>query len=260
MISFSDFLDQNPSYIVPTNSDISRAIHRYNKADIELSDYMLAHCCYSETVIHNGAVLTRRPVVIINNQGEYNAAKKLTEDWIKAQENLCKTDPWRFPMGSELFVSKPKILTHVQAVNIYKNNATNSRIIPKNAIVKKLKRAASKHELRQSTRSLDYTNILNSIDYFTSCEEEKFRLRTGGYSEIVLILSVLNADDIKFKVSERGVFLLPCNNVDLYAPLKSHTRKKRASIFDNITVVPHHTGYHGELYRQSDIDAALMRK
>ncbi|PSW30823.1 hypothetical protein C9J21_18215 [Photobacterium phosphoreum] len=240
-------------FVIPNNANFSLAIHNFNKADDQLKTYMLDHCSYSETIIRDNESLQRRPVVIINNQTEHRKAQQLIAGWIKAQEHLCAIDPLRFPASSDCFTSKPNLITNVQAVNIYNNTATNSRIVPTQAIIKRLLVAASKHKKAGTIQSIDYKNILNSIEYFTLNANEAFRLRSGGYSEVKLNL-IIDDDNVQFKVGERGVFLLPCHaHIDLYTPLQVQSRKKRVSAYDDISTIPYFTGYKGLIYKQSDV-------
>ena len=242
------------------NNDFSLAFSKFEKVDKKLREYALTTCEFKEKKTeHSSGSTFRRPIVCIRTPEQRVKIVNLIDAWKNARDNLHNVEPNRFPLGAAMFNPGPKIISNVDSAQIYINTATNSRILSSQIILGRLSRMRRALVLKRDKSMYEFTieTIDKEIEYFKSNEDTDFRLRSTGYTEIILNLYA-NGDEIKYKIGDIGVFIENKKNMNFVLSLPEQansvaTRKQRRSIYEDldpiVTVLP----FTGQLFKETDV-------
>lgn len=198
------------------------------------------------------------PVVILESEKELTYWTKKIQTWHRYAKMLQLAAPSQFPENSRLFNPAPLIVTGVDSCLLANVEAVSSQPIKKERILKMLKNQLS--IIQRNKRLLDLgedVEIKNAIQYFSSRNEENYRLRRTGYTCLRATLTMSDGSRPLQMVPHRGLFLYSGKpDTPVKFSRASEGSKPRQSAFDLLTPIPHSIGLVGELYAQSEVDRA----
>lgn len=242
------------------NAEFADAYNGFLYIDKKIKSDALLSCEFNEVIKIANETIKRRPIVCISSPEQRKAILNNITKWKIARDRLNSISPERFPLSSALFNPEPKIIGNVSSAQVYINSAVNSRLYPAKTLLSRLEKM--RKSLINKVKSDAFDSILESIDkeieYFTINQNEKFRLRSSGYTEVIVTIVHADKTEERCKASEIGTFLYPPANktVRLYQPdekPQDGIRQKRISIYDDIypinTVLP----LTGKLYLESEL-------
>lgn len=198
------------------------------------------------------------PIVIIESEKDLGYWNKKIQEWHRYAQMLQLAAPSKFPKNSRLFNPAPLIVTGVESCLLANVEAVSSQPIKKERILKILKSQLS--IIQRNKRLMDMgedVEIKDAIQYFSSRNEENYRLRRTGYTCLRTTLTMSDGSRPLQMVPHRGLFLYSGNpDVPVKFSRANEGSKPRQSAFDLLTPIPHSIGLVGDLYAQSEVDRA----
>ncbi|MCG3884145.1 hypothetical protein I3271_05545 [Photobacterium leiognathi] len=244
--------------MIKQNLDFSTAFNAFQQIDALIREYALKHCEFKEK-IPNKDDEYRRPVVCIRTKAMRDRVNQLTRQWFEARDNLHELEPNRFPLNSAIFNPAPSIVGDITCAQLYVNTATNSRIIGSDKILGRLGRMRRSYSSKKESAMYDETleAIERDIKFFEEHKDEKFRLRSTGYTEVISAVVTDGGEELKLKVPDIGIFLDSKNSsFSVYQPdqkPQEGVRQKRFSIYDELLPVQTVLPLTGDLFAESEI-------
>lgn len=198
------------------------------------------------------------PIVIIESEKELTYWDKKIKEWHRYAQMLQLAAPSKFPKNSRLFNPAPLIVTGVESCLLANVEAVSSQSINKERILKILKKQLS--TIQRNKRLMDMgedVEIKAAIQYFSSRNEENYRLRRTGYNCLRTTLTMSDGSRPLQMVPHRGLFLYSGNpDVPVKFSRANEGSKPRQSAYDLLTPISYSVGLVGNLYAQSDVDRA----
>lgn len=243
--------------MIKQNIDFSTAFHAFQMIDAQIREFALEHSEFKEKIPSEQGEF-RRPVVCVRSHEFSKKVNNLLKRWMDARDQLHEIEPHRFPLNAAIFNPVPQLISNVKHAQLYINTATNSRIIPSEKILGRLSRMRRSYSSKKESSIYDETlsSIEKDIEFFTEHKDEDFRLRSTGYTEVILVVTN-DIEEYKFKVPDIGVFIESDNNsFSLLQPDQSPQagiRSKRFSIYDDLMPIQTVLPLTGELFSENEI-------
>ncbi|WP_279147129.1 hypothetical protein [Photobacterium carnosum] len=235
------------------NIRFSRAFGTYKRTTEKLADYMLDHAVYSESYIEDGETKYRRPIVIIQNEKQYQTAQTLINSWQSACTELHEAEPDRFPLNCEYFKNKPKIIDHVALGRIYINNAVSTRTYNADRFIKKLQQIQLK-----CSNTPEFSTIIKKIKselvFFNEHRNDLFRIRLTGYIDVTFSYKTDEGLEDKERINSIGIFVKASDGcIPDIKTVSDSKREQRESIYNWLTPIDSLAAFKGELYLENDV-------
>lgn len=214
-------------------------------AEEEFIHYALNICQFKEDVIckddlKSNITISRRPIVCISNEDDHYELQRLIAKWSNDCALLHDSDPGR---------DHPTIYENVQSVKVFTNEATNSRSVQATSFIKRLEFAL------RCSKDVGYNICLQEqLAYFKKYINEPFRVRSGGYTEVVALLTFDNGEEMRVKVPECGICLAGSNN---HVPVLTKVENKRVrnSVYDRLSAIKLLVQPELDIYHERDVIA-----
>lgn len=196
-----------------------------------------------------------RPLMVIRTEAELRKVNSMIAKWLLLADQLCEGDPVRYNRASVIFSPEPKVLYDQAEIFIKVNVATSTRKITREKILKRLTDLRRVSYLAQGN-SIQTKRYAREITFFNKETEEEYRIRSEGYTEIVLLHRKADEDELsKMRVPFAGIFVFdPDKKCRIYMP--EHGREYiRSDKLANMGIkpIPCSLNIRGVLLRESDI-------
>lgn len=239
--------------------EFANVYNDFQDTSANIKKYAIDNAAYKEVIHGTTKTIERRAIVTLHDINEEKFITKKIDEWSEARDALHKLSPERFPLNSELFNPAPLVIDNVRSGQIYINEATNSRIYSAVNLINRLERMESSYLNKPESSIYEdhIETIRKELEYFKEHINDKFRLRSTGYTEIIVYLSFNNGEKSKLKVHDSGIFLSATNGIRAticqpdQAP-QATTRQKRASLYSHLTPITTCLPLTGHLYLESD--------
>lgn len=222
---------------------------------LELRESLIAYAIKGATYAEDRDGEKVRPLMVIRTEAELRKVNSMIAKWLLLADQLSEGDPVRYNRASVIFSPEPKVLYDQAEIFIKVNVATSTRKITRENILKRLTDLRRVSYLAQgnSTQTRRYAR---EITFFNKETEEEYRIRSEGYTEIVLLHHKADEEELsKTRVPFAGVFVFdPENKCRIYMP--EHGRDYiRSDKLANMGIkpIPCSLNIRGVLLRESDI-------
>jgi hypothetical protein len=222
----------------------------------QLTDYALSNAIFSE----KRETECVRPIVKIRTTQDLTAINKLIATWQVLVDQLCTESPERFNRASSTFSPEPRVLYDVCQASITINEATSTRKIAREDILRRLRKARTSE--RHSGSPSAKTNVAKfdrEISFFNAETEESYRLRSDGYTEVIMLIRSNKKDDFeKVRVSYAGVFIFDPKNECEFSLPNDENLGNRGDKIENMKIKPvkYSLARRGQLFRTTDLQEA----
>jgi hypothetical protein len=224
----------------------------------QLIDNALSNAVFSEK--RDGERV--RPVVRITAAKELTEINKLIAKWQVLADQLCDESPHRFNRSSVIFSPEPKVLYGLSEANIIVNEATSTRKINRDDILRRLRKARTAEKISSGKEtSTAIARLDREISFFKAETEETYRLRSEGYTEILLLIrSDKDVEFEKIRVPFAGIFIFDPNNSCKINQPQSTKGRNRGDKVKNLGVkaVRYSLVRRCRLFRISDLENAKL--
>lgn len=228
---------------------------------LKLRDDLIAYAIKGATYAEDRDGEKVRPLTVIRTDAELRKVNSMIAKWFLLADQLSEGDPVRYSRTSIIFSPEPKVLYDQKEIFIKVNAATSTRKISRENILKRLKDLRRVSYLSEGN-SIQTKRYAKEITFFNKETEESYRIRSEGYTEIVLLHRTADEDDLtKTRVPFAGIFVFdPRNECNIYMP--EHGRDYiRSDKLANMGIkpIPCSLNIRGVLLRESDIIKAKNR-
>lgn len=215
------------------------------------------HSIYSEN--RDGKKV--RPLAKIKTDKLLTQVNKLIAKWRVLADKLCEEDPVRYNRNSSTFSPEPTILYDRADIFIKESVAISTRIKTKDKILFQL-RNIRRTEFNASGGMTDRVKELDKeIKFFVDDKEDQYRVRSTGYTSIVLLHRDKHTIECKkTNVTFAGVFFFdPDNSCQIHYP--SQVDYERSDKIESMGITPIKCSLNlkGVLLRESDIVKAKQK-
>lgn len=237
--------------------ELFKTYTQFTELRAELIEYATKRATYTED--RDGEKV--RPLTVIRTDEELRKVNSMIAKWHLLADQLSEGDPVRYSRTSVLFSPEPKVLHNQKEVFIKVNAATSTRKISRLNILKRLKDLRRVSYLSQGN-SAQTRKYAKEITFFNKETEEVYRIRSEGYTEIVLLHRTADEDELtKTRVPFAGVFVFdPDRKCQIFMP--EHGREYiRSDKLANMGIkpIPCSLNIRGVLLRESDIIRAKSK-
>lgn len=210
----------------------------------------------------------RRPIVVYSDRRHKERWMRRHKRIDELQETIKEGLPNLFPENSSIYL-RPKHIEGVTSVQVYNNTvATNSRIVKRDVIVRRLSEMLTEIETSLQTDETEEllqkrARVAEQIKYFENTSTEDFRLRSSGKSDVTAFITIANHPPRTERVTESGLFLSPAfgyyGKVRVSPPeaKSQHHQKDRLTVYDYVSPIPCEL-YKGKLF--DEMEAAKYRE
>lgn len=212
-----------------------------------------------------GAIGRVRPLVRIETPDQLEEIRSKINQWDNYVSALCAADPIRFQPDNKHFSPAPRIMDNVVSITVTENMAVSTRTITRERIIQRL---TSLYNREYAAAENPETNsrvkrLKKEIEFFQDEKEEKYRIRSNGYKEsLVIYKEPGGTKSKKIRIPLSGLFYYDQNkSIPLTLPKEIGKSKPR---FDTTTSlrtnpVPCSLPFGGWLYRQTDLDKGRLQ-
>lgn len=217
----------------------------------ELIAYAVSNSVYSED--RDGEKV--RPLSVIRDDSQLRKVNKMIALWHSLADQLCEGDPARYNRKSIIFSPEPRILHKQADVFIKVNKATSTRKISKDRIILRLR------DLRRVTKQSGGVSdkviaLEEEIQRFKDDPENTYRIRTEGYTEVVLLHRQKGDIELdKVRVPFAGVFIYdPKNLCAIHMPDSGRDFVRSDRVEDlGVPIIQCSLQTRGFLFRETDL-------
>lgn len=202
-----------------------------------------------------------RPLAKIKSDKVLTEVSRLIAKWKLLADKLCEEDPIRYSRTAAIFSPEPTILYDRSEIFIKESTAISTRIKTKEKILFQL-RNMRRGEFNAGGGMNDKVRALDKeIKFFVTDEEENYRVRSTGYTSIIILHRDKHSIDcIKTNVTFAGVFFYdPDNSCTVHFP--TQVDYERADKIESMGITPINCSLNlkGVLLRESDIVKAKQK-
>lgn len=222
---------------------------------LKLRDSLIAYAIKGATYTEDRDGEKVRPLTVIRTESELRKVNAMIAKWHLLADELNAGDPVRYSRTSVIFSPEPKVLHNQAEIFIKVNAATSTRTISRQNIIKRLKDLRRVSYLSEGN-SRQTKRYAKEITFFNKETEEKYRIRSEGYTEVLLLHRAEGEDELtKTRVPFAGIFVFdPKKTCSIHMP--EHGRDYvRSDKLANMGIKPIMCSLNirGVLLRESDI-------
>lgn len=201
----------------------------------------------------------RRPIILIKDKGEWALVKRRVKKIKELNDQILDATGKKLTM-----MPIPAVHEDVVMVRVWLNKAVSSRTntTKREDIISRLKdfiHVANKYDSqvnRTKARSLQ-----KELEFFENETEELYRVRSFGNTDVISRIYFENSDELRLRLTAGGLFIRARDfgDIRVVTPDDVPARKKRASMFDDLTPIKFSGTLSAHLYRESEVEKEKAR-
>ncbi|HDS1207836.1 MULTISPECIES: hypothetical protein [Shewanella] len=207
-----------------------------------------------------GAIGRVRPLVRIETPEQLDEVKSQINQWDNYVSALCAADPIRFQPDNKNFSPAPKILGEITSLSVTENMAVSTRLITRERIIQRLTSLYNREYslVDDPDNNSRVKRLKKEIEFFQDEKEEKYRIRSNGYKESLVIYKQPGDNRAKkMRIPLSGLFYYdPDKTIPLTMPKEIGRAKPRFDSTSSLRTnpIPCSLPFGGWLYRESDLE------
>lgn len=196
----------------------------------------------------------RRPIFLIKCKNDLTKIKRAISKIKEMNDQILVAT------GKKLtLMPVPVLMEDIAMVRVWVNKAVSSRTntTKREDIMSRLNdfiNVANKYD--NSINRSKVKALRKELDFFSNETEDVYRVRSFGNTDVISRIYFDNCDELRLRLTAGGLFVCAKDfgQVRIITPSERAPRKKRPSIFDNLTPISFSGTLGAQLYRESEVE------